>query len=265
MTPQLRMGWYGSILLHLLLLLVALLMFLPQAVRRSDFVEMDWGALPAARVASDPAPTPATPPMTVKRAPAVKRTPATSARAQKRVELPERRLPDLSDDALSVPRRTEKMDIAGPDVTPQRSERSGSERQDPIGTREQVFPGRAAEKPGPSVTGTGAGEGVSRPGTGGAGSGVGYDVQWTGGGSRRKLSGNLPKYPEGTNVAAQVRIRASVLPDGSVRSVQPTQKANTALEDAAMKELKLWRFEPLPAAVPQVEQDCVVSFSFRLR
>jgi hypothetical protein len=68
---------------------------------------------------------------------------------------------------------------------------------------------------------------------------VGFDVQWTGGGSRKKLSGDLPKYPEGINVAAQVRIRGWVLPNGSVRAVQPVQKANTALEEAAMKELKL--------------------------
>ena len=265
MSPQLRIGWSASLVFHLLLLLLALFTILPQAVQRSEFVEVDWGALPAARVISEPAPAPVTPQTTVKRAAVVTRKTVTSTPSQRRIVLPERRLPDLSIEALSVPRRSEKMDLTGPDVTTERVDRPSTDRLDPVGSRENLFPGRASEKPGPAITGTGAGDGVSRPGTGGGGSGVGYDVQWTGGGSRKKLSGNLPQYPEGTNVAAQVRIRASVTPLGLVSAVQPTQKANTALEEAAMRELKLWRFEPLPAAVPQIDQDCIVTFLFKLR
>lgn len=265
MSPQLRIGWTASLTFHLLLLLLAIFSFLPQAIRTPEFVEVDWGALPASRVVSEPAPTLVTPATTIKRAPVVSKKPATTTPSQRRITLPERRLPDMSDEALAVTRRLEKMDLPGPDITPERIDRAASDRLDPIGSREQAVSGRAAEKPGPSVSGTGAGEGINKPGTGGSGSGVGYDVQWTGGGSRRKLSGDLPKYPEGTNVAAQVRIRASVMSDGAVRAVQPIQKANTALEEAAMRELKLWKFEPLPAGVPAVDQDCIVTFLFRLR
>ncbi len=265
MSPQLRIGWTASLIFHLLLLLLAFLTFLPQRVRAPEFVEVDWGALPASRVVSEPAPTPVTPATTIKRAPVVSKKPATTTPAQRRISLPARRLPDMSEEALTVPRRSEKMDLSGPDITPEKIDRATTDRLDPVGSREQVLSGKDAAKPGPSVSGTGAGEGISKPGTGGSGSGVGYDVQWTGGGSRRKLSGDLPKYPAGTNVAAQVRIRASVMADGTVRAVQPTQKANTALEEAAMRELKLWRFEPLPAAVPQVDQDCIVTFLFKLR
>ena len=104
-------------------------------------------------------------------------------------------------------------------------------------------------------------------GSGGGGNGEGGDgfaVQWLQGNVRRKLAGDLPKYPPGTNVEAQVRIKTVVLPDGTVRSVQPAQKGDNVLENAAMREVKFWRFEPLPAGVPQVEQTCIVSFLFKL-
>jgi protein TonB len=189
----------------------------------------------------------------------------TAKSAQRTVALPERRLADLSDEAIAVPRRTDKMDLPGPGSTPERADRSSSDRPDPAGARDLSVPGRTTDRPGAAPTGSGVGEGVSRPGSGGTGTGVGFDVQWAGGGSRKKLSGDIPKYPEGANVSAQVRIRTWVLPNGSVRAVQPVQKANTMLEEAAMKELKLWKFEPLPPGMPQVEQDCVVTFLFRLR
>lgn len=265
MTAELRVGWTASIVLHLMLLLLAFLYVLPAVTSRTEFIELEWGNLPAAPAIATPAPAPSVPATTVRKAPVVtKRTP-TAAPAQRSLALPERRLPDLTDEAIAVPSRTDKIDLPGPETTPERSDRSSAERQDPIGSRDVTVPGRVSDRPGTTPTGSGVGEGVSRPGTGGAGSSVGFDVQWTGGGSRKKLSGEIPKYPEGTNVAAQVRIRAWVLPSGAVRAVQPVQKANTALEDAAMKELKLWKFEPLPPAMPQVEQDCIVTFQFRLR
>jgi TonB family protein len=265
MTAELRIGWTASIVLHVLLLLLAFLYVLPAVTPRTEFIELEWGNLPSAPAVATPAPAPSAPATTVRRAPVVTKRPPTAAPAQRSLPLPERHLPDLTEDAIAVPRRTDKIDLPGPETTPERTDRASADRQDPIGSRELPIPGRTTDRPGMMPSGSGIGEGVSRPGSGGAGSGVGFDVQWTGGGSRKKLSGEIPKYPERTNVAAQVRIRAWVLPNGSVRAVQPVQKANTALEDAAMKELKLWRFEPLPPSMPQVEQDCVVTFLFRLR
>jgi TonB family protein len=83
--------------------------------------------------------------------------------------------------------------------------------------------------------------------------------------TRRKLSGELPTYPQGATVSAQVRILTIVFPDGTVRSVQPEQKANRLLEEAAMKAVRSWKFEPLGSSLPQVEQSCIITFSFRLR
>jgi len=99
----------------------------------------------------------------------------------------------------------------------------------------------------------------------GLGDSFGYSMSWLRGGTRRKLSGNLPKYPRGVNVEAQISILTVVSPDGSVKSVQPVQKANTQLENAAMKELRYWKFEPLRPSAPQVDQNCVVTFNFKLK
>ena len=99
---------------------------------------------------------------------------------------------------------------------------------------------------------------------GGEGSGV-FSLQWLHGMTRRKLSGELPTYPQGATVSAQVRILTIVFPDGTVRSVQPEQKANRLLEEAAMKAVRSWKFEPLVSSLPQVEQSCIITFSFRLK
>lgn len=100
---------------------------------------------------------------------------------------------------------------------------------------------------------------------GGNGGSFGYSMSWLQGGMRRKLSGALPEYPGGVNVEAQVGILAVVTPDGSVKSVQPAQKANSRLESAAMKELRYWKFEPLRSSSPQIDQTCIVTFNFKLK
>jgi TonB family protein len=90
-------------------------------------------------------------------------------------------------------------------------------------------------------------------------------MQWSDGGTRRKISGALPEYPRGANVEARITLGAVVLPDGTIKSLKPLQKGNTRLEEAAMKEVRLWRFEPLKSSVPQREQACSIAFNFRLR
>jgi TonB family protein len=119
----------------------------------------------------------------------------------------------------------------------------------------------SSSKPSAGTTpyGFGSGEGGD-----GDGSGV-FSMQWLQGMTRRKISGELPKYPQGATVSAQVRILTKVLPDGTVRSVQPQQKANRLLEETAMRAIQSWKFEPLGSSLPQVEQSCIITFSFKLK
>jgi TonB family protein len=90
-------------------------------------------------------------------------------------------------------------------------------------------------------------------------------MEWTGGGTRRKLSGALPGYPAGESNEAQIRLEAVVTPEGKVRNVRPVQKANARMENVAMRAVGLWTFESLPPGVVQRDQTCLITFNFRLR
>ena len=94
---------------------------------------------------------------------------------------------------------------------------------------------------------------------------MGYSMKWLQGGTRRKLAGDLPKYPVGSKVEAEIRLFAVVTPDGSIEALTPAQKADSRLEDAALKEVRYWRFEPLKASQPQVDQTCEITFLFTLK
>jgi TonB family protein len=113
-------------------------------------------------------------------------------------------------------------------------------------------------------TGPGSGGGAGGGSGGGIGKGQGYSIDWGGTGSRRLLSGRLPKYPEGTDKQMAVTLRFSVLPDGSVDAILPVRKTDEHLESAAIAALKTWRFDPLPAQSDQKAQTGKVTFQFKL-
>jgi TonB family protein len=256
-----QIGWAGSLGLHALLLLLFFFLHVPEVVQKQEFVEVSWGATSLPSMNTNVAP--ATPSTVKETAPAIKqRTP--SQRVSQPVLPPERRTLDLSDEVVQVP-KTDKMDVpemgskiptAEQPKVGERETRTGQE----LGERERTTPG--------SQTGTGPG-GTSPLGSIGAGAdvgrGVSYSVQWLDGGSRRLLSFNLPRYPEGVNVEAQVQILTVVMPDGSVKAVSPAQKAHPKLEEVAMKEVRQWRFEPLRSTQPQLEQNAVITFLFKLK
>ncbi len=261
MSRETRAGWLTSIVVHGILLFVFLLVSIPEIVQKQDFIEVIWGApsLAAERepapAASEPSASP--PPSTV----ISKKQPASKKQSQP-VILPERRMTDLSEETFRE-QRGEKLE------TPMQGASKPAPLQGGIGEREGAAGQQAGERdrPDPStVPGSSAGK---APGTGslgeGVAKGVAFSIQWTQGGSRRKISGDLPKYPEGVNVQAQIKILAVVLPDGSVQSAQPAQKGNTRLEEVAMKEVRFWKFEPLRTSQPQLEQSCIVTFLFTLQ
>ncbi len=149
------------------------------------------------------------------------------------------------------------------------------ESQEPWRKGGVPVPGKTGEPPsGVDASGIGSSSKPSAGGTpfglgdGGDGDGEdggGFSLRWLQGMTRRKVSGELPTYPSGANVSAQVRILTTVLPNGTVRSVQPVQKANRLLEESAMKAIRFWKFEPLGSSLPQVEQSCVITFYFKLK
>jgi len=113
-------------------------------------------------------------------------------------------------------------------------------------------------------TGPGSGGGAGGGSGGGIGKGSGYSIDWGGTGSRRLLSGRLPKYPEGTDKQMAVTLKFSVLPDGTVDAIIPDRKTDELLERAAISALRTWRFDPLPQEIAQESQVGKVTFNFKL-
>lgn len=108
-----------------------------------------------------------------------------------------------------------------------------------------------------SESGTGLGDIGS-----GSGSGLGFgEIEWGGGGSRIVIHKKLPKYPDGVNTSARIRIKFTVSKNGNVTQMIPLQKGHPVLENAAMNALKQWRFNPLKE---DKEMYGIITFTFTL-
>jgi TonB family protein len=90
------------------------------------------------------------------------------------------------------------------------------------------------------------GNGLGGQGTG-KGKGLGYgDISWGGGGNRIVTNKKLPRYPKGLNVNTTVKLKFTVAPDGRVLTVVPLRKGgDPVLEQAAIRALRQWKFNPL--------------------
>lgn len=110
--------------------------------------------------------------------------------------------------------------------------------------------------------GTDGGTGLGDKGIG-KGKGMGFgDIEWGGGGNRIVLYKKVPSFPDGVNTSAQIKMKFTVQPDGTVSSVIPMQKADPRLERAAMDALRQWRFNALKDDVVMVG---IIPLNFMLR
>ncbi|MBI4535579.1 MAG: hypothetical protein HY708_04820 [Ignavibacteriae bacterium] len=250
-----RNGWIGSIVFHSVIALMLFLWEVDVSVSEPEFIEVTWGAVtnvPTASIAR----------LSMASADAPRLSSNVAETTQR--DLPERSI-DLPDEILRIP-AAKKIDVrdSSPSERVRLAGRSETSRErgmgSGLGEKEKfVTPGvgpLAGDVADPRVTGALSG---------GIGDAVSVSMQWSDGGTRKKISGELPEYPSGVNVEAQIKIEAVVLPDGSVKSLKPAQKGNTRLEEAAMKKVRLWMFEALKRSSPQVDQTCVITFNFRLQ
>lgn len=93
----------------------------------------------------------------------------------------------------------------------------------------------------------------------------GFDIDWGGRGARRIYSYSLPEYPGGVQKEIDIKLRFSILPDGTVGNIFLLTKADTRLEEAAVNSLRQWRFEPIPKTQKQIEQIAIIVFPYRLQ
>ncbi|MBZ0178759.1 MAG: energy transducer TonB [Melioribacteraceae bacterium] len=93
----------------------------------------------------------------------------------------------------------------------------------------------------------------------------GFEIDFGGKGIRKIYSHILPEYPEGVSKEIDIKLRFTILPDGTVGNIFPMIKADARLETAAINSLRQWRFEPLPESGKDVIQSAVIVFPYRLR
>lgn len=104
------------------------------------------------------------------------------------------------------------------------------------------------------------GEGTGR----GTGSGVG-DFAAEGMGSRGWTVRPTARYPDNADASGSVKLRFTVLPDGSITSIVPIRSPNKALLDAAIAGLRRARARALPPTSPQIPQQATITYSFVLK
>ena len=83
--------------------------------------------------------------------------------------------------------------------------------------------------------------------------------------ARQVITEVLPEYPLGLNKEAVIKIRFTLLPNGTVGNMVPLQKGEATLEEITMKAFRRWRFNPLPPDIPQVSQAGVITFRYLLK
>ncbi len=245
-------GWLLSALLHGVLLILFLMVGIRLRALPEEYSEMILLDLSASRTAYSENESVG--------------VPASSAPEQvassSMVALPVRRpLRQSSEDILPV---TSRQEADVPRIEPSRVidqlRRSGQER--PIlrpGTAagDRALPPSSGLPEGlvmPDQTTTGSGGSTESP----------YQILWVGR-NRDVVRVILPDYPAGIEREVQLRFRFSVTPAGEVTGIRPLQKGDPALEEASLTALRQWKFQVLPAASPQANQEAVITFRFRIR
>ncbi|MDP1676812.1 MAG: hypothetical protein Q8L88_08065 [Bacteroidota bacterium] len=253
---ELQTGWVVSIGFHILIAVLLFYSTFRQYIPEPQFIEMMWGD-----IASLQSPMPNIP----SEKSTAKEEVQQSDQTDNSIALPSRTYLDLPDEVISVKQNKKNISADIPSNTGRNGKISADERRSNIvssglGSRENVA-GKSFNPSNMQVA-TPFGSGTE---TGGLGNNIAYSVQWAGGGSRKLLTGDMPSYPSGVNVSAQIKLKVAVQPDGTVRSTSPAQKGDTRLENAAISKVKLWKFEPLLNAQPQIEQLCTITFNFTLK
>lgn len=248
-------GWIGTILFHLFLALLLFLWKLDTSVSQPEYLELSLGSVTS--VSSTPAPRPSLNSSASTRSSSI-------LPKSKAIELPERRFA-VADEVIRVPASSK----LAADGSPSKAKHLATASSDAAKDITAHTGAGHKEKFTAQGVGENAGEVTDPFGRGSTGSEIGksvaFSMQWSDGGNRKKISGALPEYPAGVKVETQIKIEITVSPDGAVKSLRPAQRGNTKLEDAAMKETRYWRFEPLGTSLPQRDQTCVVTFNFLLR
>jgi protein TonB len=151
---------------------------------------------------------------------------------QKKVELPKSINPDKENLITEADKKKEKVNVNAEKVKPLNQDDSQTKGTEQLGE----------------------GEG-----------GFGFEIDFGGRGMRKIYSYSLPDYPEGVSKEIDVKLRFTIMPDGTVGKIFPLIKADARLELTAINSLRQWRFEPLPPNAKQIDQTVIITFPYRLQ
>lgn len=227
-----NLSYSGSVVFHLILLLIAFLINFALETNTREFVELSFGEGGIGNNAGS-------------QGIAMEEPGGNTATEEKVTEKTENKVPEVKEVTLPKSKTVSKDNIINPvDKTKEIKKEK---------TQEKTEQGSSNTK--------GTGQGSLGQGEGGAG----FDIQWGGNGTRKIYSYVIPDYPDGVNKEIDIRLKFTIKPDGTVGSIFLLTKADTRLENAAINSLWQWRFEPLSVNQVQGDQSAVIIFPYRLQ
>ncbi len=220
-----------SIAIHIILLLIFFLIQLPEQPIEDEVVTIGFGSV--GKLSSSGVQAKEKTDEIQKKQPEVQNIPE-EKKVVKKVELPK---VENSDETNNVIAATEKK----------KEEKETTPRKIKPVVKEEKESGKGKEE-------SGEGEGN-----------FGFEINFGGKGKRKIYSYSLPTYPPGVSKEIDVKLKFTILGDGTVGNILPLVKADTRLELAAINSLRQWRFEPLPENQKDKKQTAVIIFPFRLQ
>ena len=251
----------ATVIIHVLLILLFLWITVDFNPEISEFVEVAFSAGFEGSVA---AATPETPSTTQPREassetpPAVRQTP---------VELPQRRESQLPEQEIleTVAPEPEKTFQPGtqerlisPTALPEMPPAPTTTAPAPVTKQEKPLP-RGLFKKSETSRPLSGGEKVTREVA------RNFEINWEGEIQREIYQMHLPEFPPDVQREAIIKIKFTVLPDGTIGSAILMQKGDTRLENLTLEAFKTWRFNALPPSVAQVPQTGIITFRFKLK
>lgn len=227
-----KLSYSGSIIFHLLLLLIAFLINFGLQQKTKEFVELSFGDGGLGLTGGS-------------QGVAMEESGGNKTTEESVEQKTQNNVPEVKDISLPKSKTESKDNIINP------VDKTKEIKKEKVQEKTEV--GNSNTK--------GTGQGSMGQGEGGAG----FDIQWGGNGIRKIYSYVIPDYPEGVNKEIDIRLKFTIKPDGTVGSIFLLTKADTRLENAAINSLWQWRFEPLTLNQTQSDQTAIIVFPYRLQ
>ena len=272
-------GWIASILLHGLLSLIFVLVIYDNPIDISEYTDVTFSNynpidLPVIEenVLSPAPPSPVVASVPKKSQPTIASTPRTDQTVAKsitptrKVDLPTRRMTEHDVDRIPIESQGQLTKSGQKDRISANREAIHGINDDLSSLDDEIFNNvKVGSKSSDKSVGKKV-DAIAVPGQKGGDVKFEkpYEINWEGV-KRDIINDPPPGYPAGINVEGKIRIKITVLPDGTVGELILVQKLNATLESETLKTLKSWRFSPLKPTDPPINQTARITYNFELK